>query len=108
MLSLASQLEQNRFRSGTSPGTSAASGSLSGSGGRALSATPDARRWVDAVEEVDRVLRVDLVERLVPAVAVCATVGSVAPSGARPQTVQKPSSIVPSQPGRRHASTSRK
>jgi hypothetical protein len=80
---------------------------LSGSGGSALSATPEARRWVDpvGVERVDRVLRVDLVERLDPVVAVCATAAIDVPSGARPQTVQKPSSIVPPQPGRRHAST---
>jgi len=57
------------------------------------------------VERVDRVLRVDLVERLEPDVAVWATAAIDVPSGARPQTLQNPSSIVPPQPGRRHAST---
>jgi len=63
---------------------------------------------VEAVERVDRLLRVDLVERVVPTDAACVTAAYVVPSGARPQTVQNPSSIVPPQPGRRHASTSPK
>ena len=79
MLSLASQLEQKRLRSGTTPGTSAAIGSLSGSGGRALRATPDARRCVDAVLRVDRELRVDLVLPIGPVavVAVATALGAV-------------------------------
>src|SRR5712692_3116870 len=61
--SLASQLEQRRLRSGTSPGTRAASGSCGGTGGRATRPAPKARRLLLPrlrldVERVERTLRV--------------------------------------------------
>jgi len=87
------------LRSGTSPETRAANGSIGGIGGSALRATPDARRLVEP-DRVERVLRVESVAveaEIGPAVAVEAPAvvrpaaveaAPAEPSGASPQSVQ--------------------
>src|SRR5579883_2181312 len=90
-VSFASQLEQKRFRSGTTPGTMAASGSCGGSGGRASGTPPKAREVCPVRPLRPEPVRVERALRVLRALRV----DGVRPEPVRADPVGDPIGVVP-------------
>ena len=98
-VSFAPPCEQKRLRSGTTPGTSVASGSRAGRGDRTICPPPRRRLLRTAPERAERVLRVEGVRPETPAVVeivdgnapdddACGVAPGAPASGARPHSEQ--------------------